>query len=219
MRKKYDILLFDLDGTLTDPEEGISNAVKYSLSYFGIEENDMKKLRGFIGPPLIDGYMDICGFSYENALIARDKYRDYYSEKGVLENNIYPGIKDLLEEMKLIGKRMFVATSKPVVYADIILKHFGLFNYFEGVCGAEMSEKQHRKSNVIKKAISIAGESDLKKYLMIGDRKHDLIGANEVGIDSLGVLFGYGTKEELVEYCPKYIAETVSDLERILKEL
>lgn len=219
MGKIYDILLFDLDGTLTDPEQGISNAVKYSLSYFGVEEKDMKKLRGFIGPPLIDGYMDICGFSYDNAVIARDKYREYYSEKGVLENSIYPGIKDLLEEMKLMGKRMFVATSKPVYYADIILKHFGILSYFEGVFGAEMSEKQHRKSDVIKKVVSNAGELDLKKHLMIGDRKHDLIGANEVGIDSIGVLFGYGTKEELMEHNPKYIAETVLDLRILLKKI
>lgn len=214
--EKYDIFLFDLDGTLTDPQEGITNSVKFALKYFGINETDEKKLLEFIGPPLIDSFMEFYGFTLDQAVIAREKYREYYSEKGVFENNLYAGIVDLLKKIKLAGKRMLVATSKPELFANITLKHFGIFEYFEAVCGADMNEKQHKKSDVIRKAVAITQEKDLSKFLMIGDRKHDLIGANEVGIDCVSVLYGYGTKDEFLPFNPKFIVPTVAGLEKLL---
>lgn len=216
---KYSILLFDLDGTLTDPKEGITKAVKYALEHFGIVEKNEEKLLAFIGPPLIDGFMDFYGFNMEDAIVAREKYREYYSEKGVLENNVYEGIIPLLEKMKSLGKRLLVATSKPVYYAEIILKHFGIFDYFEAVCGAEFNEKQHKKIDVINKAIAISGNLEKSSYLMIGDRKHDLIAANEAKIDCACVLFGYGSLEEFTPYEPKYIVDSVRALEELLVNL
>lgn len=212
----YDVLLFDLDGTLTDPEEGITKAVQYALSCFGIVENDLRKLISFIGPPLIDGFMEFYGFSKEDAIEAREKYREYYSKQGVLENRIYEGMKELLEKVSKLGKILLVATSKPTYYANVILKHFGISQYFSGVFGAEMNELNHKKSDVIDRAVDFVKEKDLGKFLMIGDRKHDIIGAEVVGIDSIAVLYGFGTKEEFNQHQPTYMVETVKDLEKFL---
>lgn len=213
---KYNVLLFDLDGTLTDPQDGITKAVRYALKYFGIEEQNKEKLLAFIGPPLIDGFMDFYGFNSDQAILAREKYREYYSEKGVLENSLYEGIESLLLKMKSIGKRLIVATSKPVYYAEIILKHFNISQYFEAVCGAEFNEKQHKKSDVINRAISLSGSMAKSSYLMIGDRMHDLIAANEVGVDCACVLFGYGNLNEFMPYRPKYVVDSVKSLEELL---
>ncbi len=214
--RKYDILLFDLDGTLTEPREGITKAVQYALKCAGIVENNLNKLEAFIGPPLIEGFMQLYGFTEEEALEARSKYREYYTAKGALENEVYEGMEDLLKNVEKLGKTMLVATSKPLYYANIILEHFGIAKYFKGIFGAEMNEIDHKKSDVIKRAIEFAGDKELTKYLMIGDRKHDVIGAKTLGIDSIAVLYGYGSKEEFEEYKPNYIVSTVSELEKFL---
>lgn len=208
----YRTLLFDLDGTLTDPGLGITNSVMYSLRKFNIVENDRTSLYRFIGPPLRDSFENYYGFSHEQSELAVGYYREYFREKGIFENVVYDGIPELLERLKANGRNLIVATSKPEEFAVIILKHFKLYDYFDFVAGAEMSAARNKKSEVIQYALQSCGISDLSSAVMIGDREHDIIGAKESGLDSIGVLYGYGSYEELDAAGASYIAEEPVDI-------
>ena len=211
----FDYLFFDLDGTLTDPALGITNSFKYALKYFGIEIPSYKKLCSFIGPPLIETFKTQFGFSKERAAEGVKEYREYFGETGLLENSVYEGIPELLENLKKAGKKLVVATSKPEIFSVKIIEHFGLSQYFENVCGSLMDESRSKKDEVIKYAIERNGIKDRSTILMIGDRKHDILGAKKVGLKSCGVLFGYGSREELEEAGADFIAENVSRLDKI----
>ncbi|MEY8336833.1 HAD family hydrolase [Lachnospiraceae bacterium 62-35] len=213
MKKKY--ILFDLDGTLTDPEEGITKAVAYALCSFGIEVTDRRELIPFIGPPLRDSYMEYYGFSQEKAREGVIKYREYFNERGWKENKVYEGIPEMLWILKEKGFRLMVATSKPEVFAVRILEYFGLAQYFEFIGGADLEEIRVRKGDVIRYVMEKMGISPLEA-IMVGDRKHDAIGAEEAGIDCIGVLFGYGSREELEGVQTCYLAESVADLQDYL---
>lgn len=211
----FDWLFFDLDGTLTDPALGITNSFKHALECFGLEIPTYEKLCSFIGPPLVDTFRTQFGFSEEKAALGVVKYREYFAEKGLLENSVYPGIPNLLSDLKDAGKKLVVATSKPEEYSIRIIEHFGLAPYFENVCGSLMDESRSKKDQVIEYALERNKIGDRSKVLMVGDRKHDILGAKKTGLKSCGVLFGYGSLDELNEAGTDYIAEDMAELKKI----
>lgn len=212
----YNTILFDLDGTLTDPGIGITNSVAYALRKFDIEVSDRSELYKFIGPPLMDAFSEYYGFSKEDSEKALAFYREYFSVKGLYENVLYDGTLDMLNKIKKSGKNILLATSKPEKFAITILKHFNIFNYFDFIAGATMDETRNKKDDVIKYALDTFGIADTSEALMIGDRKHDILGAKKFSIDSVGVLYGYGSKEELTNAGATYIAETTEDILKYL---
>lgn len=207
----YKTVLFDLDGTLTDPGLGITNSVAYALKKYGIEVEEREKLYSFIGPPLNDSFKKCYGFSDEKAMEAIMYYREYFSEKGIFENEVYDGIKELLRRVKESGRKIVLATSKPEEFALRILEHFELTEFFDVVAGASMDEKRNKKGDVIKYALE-KGCLTPEDAVMIGDREHDVLGAQENGIDTIGVLYGYGSRDELEKAGAMHIAETVNDI-------
>ena len=209
----YDYIFFDLDGTLTDPGEGITNSVAYALKKFGIEPPEREALYPFIGPPLGDSFARFYGMSESECELAVKYYREYYSASGMLENALYEGIPELLEALRARGKKIVLATSKPEVFAEKILVHFGLIKYFDFISGALLDGSRIKKDDVIAHALKSCKLSDKTDLiLMVGDRMHDVIGASAHGIDALGVTFGYGSEEELVNSGAKYIAHSPADI-------
>lgn len=213
---KYQYLFFDLDGTVIDPMQGITRSVAYALNHFGIVVNDLRELCPFIGPPLKDSFMEFYQFTEAQAEEAVKKYRERYSETGLYENEVYPGMAELLEQARRKGYQLMMATSKPDVFAGLILKHFHLDGYFSFVGGSGLDGSRYTKSDVIEYVIRENGITDLSKIVMIGDRKHDIIGAKAVGIDSIGVLYGYGDREELTTVGADYIVEDIAGLGELL---
>jgi len=212
----YQTFLFDLDGTLTNSELGVTNSVAYALAKCGIEVQDKKDLTVFIGPPLRDSFERFYGFSEEESLKAVGYYREYFSEKGLYENEVYPEIPELLTSLKQAGKQLIVATSKPEKFSVQILKHFGLYDYFDFVAGATMDGSRSRKSDVIQYALEQNQITDLAHTIMIGDREHDVLGAQAQKLDSIGVLYGFGNREELESAGATYIAQEVGDIAKII---
>jgi len=213
------IFLFDLDGTLTDPGTGITNSVAYALDKYGIEVSDRSVLYPFIGPPLRESFMKFYGFSEERAEEAVWKYREYFSERGLFENEVYPGIPEMLKNLKDQGARLFVATSKPTGYSKQILEHFNLLGYFEDVQGSTMDGSREKKADVIAYLLKMNQITAKDDVVMIGDRRLDIDGAKENGLASVGVLYGYGDRSELEDADADDIVENVSELERKLKEM
>lgn len=213
---KKEYILFDLDGTLTDSFLGITQSVQYALRSFDINVEDLNELRRFIGPPLDQSFKDYYNFSDEEAKEAVKKYRERYTDKGIFENELYEGIRDLLEELVENGKVVLMATSKPEVYARRISDFFDITQYFTQICGSEMDGKRQDKAEVVALALESQDIIDLSKAIMIGDRKHDIEGAKKNNIDSIGVLYGYGELQELQDSGADYIAETVADLKKLL---
>ncbi len=213
-QRVYDIFFFDLDGTLTDSSPGITNSVIYALKKFGIEETDRTKLYPFIGPPLTESFARFYGFSEERCMEAVRYYREYYSDKGIFQNSVYDGLEDVLKELKRRGKKLVVATSKPEPFARRIIEHFDLAQYFDYVAGMELNGGRGTKEDVIRYALDTCKVTDKDKVLMVGDREHDVLGAKGAGIDCLGILYGFGTSEELERAGADYIEETVEGILR-----
>ena len=212
--KKY--LLFDLDGTLTDPKEGITKSVQYALSKFGINE-DCENLLPFIGPPLLDSFMDFYNFDKEKANLAIKYYRERFSTVGLFENSPIDGIIEVLKKLKESGYIMAIATSKPTDFAVPICDKFKLSEYFDLIVGSELDGRRSRKSEVINEVLKILNASP-GEAIMIGDRKHDIIGAKETNMDSIGVTFGYAKDGELEEAGADFIVNTPSELLSYLLE-
>ena len=212
----WDVILFDLDGTLTDPKEGITKSVAYALSYFGFDIKDPDSLTYFIGPPLCDNFRESFGLSEAASLEALKLYRERYSSVGWTENVPYPQISDCLSQLKRNGKMLMVATSKAEPYAVRILEHFGLSKFFDVICGTPLDDPNQTKADVIRTALSRMNNNDLSHAVMVGDRKHDILGGREVGIQTVGVLYGYGTEEELRTYNADFVVSTVSELMNVL---
>jgi len=208
----YDYLLFDLDGTLTDPGEGITNSVAYALKKWGFEVSDKRELYPFIGPPLSASFKKYYGFSEEDALKCVEYYREYFRDRGIFENKVYEGIPELLETLKKSGKILVLATSKPEKFAKQILDHFDLSKYFDFVAGATMDESRNKKADVIRYALGLAQISDLSRAVMIGDRDQDIVGAKLNSIDSIGVLYGYGDLAEHTAAGAIHIAPCVKNI-------
>lgn len=215
---QYRYLLFDLDGTLTNPGEGITRCVEYALQHFGIVVNDLRDLYPFIGPPLNDSFKEFYHFTEEQAKEASLKYHERFADTGIYENQIYEGIVDFLERAKQQGYQMMLATSKPDVFASRILDHFHLTDYFSFVGGSGLDGSRHSKADVIAYVLSENQIMDLSKVVMIGDRKHDILGAKQMGVDSIGVLYGYGDQKELEEAGANYIVGSINELEKLLFE-
>jgi phosphoglycolate phosphatase len=208
----YQYILFDLDGTLTNPEIGITSSVMYALEKFGVKVEDRKELHPFIGPPLSYSFQTYYGLSEADSELAIKYYRERFSVKGLYENEVYEGVEKLLQRLKESGKKLIIATSKPEEFTLKILEHFDLLKYFDYVAGATMDGSRGEKADVIRYAIEISGIQDRSQAIMIGDRKYDILGAKENGLDSIGVLFGFGDREELSEAGANYIAENVEDI-------
>ena len=211
---QYKTILFDLDGTLTDSEPGIVNSVRYALRSFGMEA-EPTTLRSFIGPPLYDSFRGTMGMSDADAKRAVDTYRVYFRDKGIFENAPYPGVPEMLEALRAAGRRLIVATSKPEVFAKRIAEHFGFAGALEGVYGADMEGKRSSKIDVIRYAMRERGITP-SSAVMVGDRKYDITGAREAGLADIGVLYGYGSREELVEAGATRLAASVADLREML---
>lgn len=212
-------VLFDLDGTLTDPGEGITNAVRYALKKFSIDVSDRASLYKFIGPPLRTSFCEYYGFTKEQSEEAVKFYREYYNDIGLLENRVYDGIVDLLIRLRENGFKLLVATSKPEECAVRILEHFQLLNLFDHVYGATMDATRSEKKDVVRFALEDSGVNDPKCAIMVGDRMHDIIGARENGLDTIAVTFGYGSEEEFKQYDAKYIAKSPEDVLQICLRL
>lgn len=213
---KFNTLLFDLDGTLTDPMMGITNSVMYALKKYGIDETDRQKLCKFIGPPLSESFEKYYGFSKEQALKAVEYYREYFAPKGIFENDVIEGTEQMLEAVKLSGAKIILATSKPIVFANKILEHFDLAKYFDLTVGSNLDGTLGTKSEVIALALKLGNITDLKTAAMIGDREHDIIGAKQNGITPIGVTFGYGSYEELSTAGAEYIIGSMKNLTEFL---
>lgn len=214
--KKYDVILFDMDGTLTDSSPGIINSIIYALKKYNIRVENTDELRKFLGPPLHESFRDFYGFDEEKSMQAVMFYREYFSTKGLLENAVYDGIPALLEALKENGKRLIVATSKPQDFTDRIMDNFNLTKYFEFVAGSNMDGTRSKKAEVIEYALHSCKITDKSKAVMIGDRMHDVLGAKAVGIDSIGVEYGYGDFDELTAAGATYIVKTVEELKALL---
>ena len=216
-----DTLFFDLDGTLTDPFEGITNSILHALDRMGKDKPEKAWLGQFIGPPLILSFRKYFGMTVEEAQTAQAYYREVYSVTGMYENRVYPGIPEALAALRDAGFTLCVATSKPEPFAESILGHFGLDGYFDVICGASLDGARNTKAEVLRDLLtrlSVGGE-DLDRCRMIGDRRHDAEGAREVGIETVGVLWGYGSREELTEAGCSALAETPGELVSILTAL
>ena len=214
--KNYQYILFDLDGTLTNLQLGITTCVAYALESFGIHTENPEELRKFIGPPLKESFVKYYNMTDGEGDRAVEKYRERFATVGLYENEVYEGIPELLQKLKAQGKTLLVATSKPTVYSDKILEHFGLKEYFSYIVGSELDGTRVNKAEVIQYALEQMKITESEKIVMIGDKEHDMIGAGICGVDSIGVLYGFGEREELENHGATYIAETVSDLEKIL---
>ncbi len=212
----YKYILFDLDGTLTDSAEGIVNSVIYALKKKGIEEHDRAKLNAFVGPPLVDSFMKYYEMTEEEARGMVPLYREYFEPKGWAENRVYEGIPEVLEKLCAQGKHLIVATSKPEKFAKRILEHFNLAQYFELIRGASMDEKINRKEQVIACVIEDVGAEHVKEMVMVGDREHDVVGARLNGLPCVGVLYGYGSREELETAGAAAICPAVRELPEYL---
>ena len=214
-----DIVFFDLDGTITDSGDGIKNSAAYALNKFGIPVPGRDELNKFIGPPLVGSFRNLFGMSDTDADLAVVYYREYYAVKGIFENSLYEGVTNMLEALQKAGKTRVLATSKPEIYANQILKYFEIYDYFTHVCGAEMDHKRTDKHEVIEYALETAGVTDRSKVIMVGDRHHDIDGAKKSGLDSIGVTFGYGSEGELREAGADYIVNNAKELTELLLKM
>lgn len=214
MKLRYDTVLFDLDGTLTNPSEGITNSIMHALSKRGIEVTDRRSLYRFIGPPLLESFSKYYGFSSDESRSALMDYREYFSTRGLFENEVIDGCEDMLHTLKNAGCRVVLATSKPEPYARRIIEHFGLMPYFDAIFGATMDEKLSRKTEIIEFALK--NLPDCGRTVMVGDRMHDIEGACENGIDSIGVLCGFGSEQELRDAGATYIVRSLDCLPAIV---
>jgi phosphoglycolate phosphatase len=211
----YQTILFDLDGTLTDPKPGITRSIEYALARFNITVPDLDTLIPFIGPPLSESFQTYYNFTPEQTQQAIVYYREYFSERGLYENAVYPGITDMLASLQASQKRLVVATSKATVFAERILEHFCLDQYFTLIAGSEYDGTRIHKSEIIAYVLATLPASE-QQAVMIGDRKHDILGAKANNIPSIAVTFGYGLYEELQSAQPTHIVDTVDALASLL---
>ena len=209
-----DTILFDLDGTLTDPKEGIVNSILYALEKLGIHENFVEELETFIGPPLRESFIQRYNLNTHAADKAMLFYREYFSAKGLFENKPYPGVAEMLDSLSSNSYKLFVATSKPTVYSIEILKYFKLDSYFKETIGSNLDNTRTNKSEVIEYAVSTNGLL-AERSIMIGDRKHDMIGAKNNSMKAIAVTYGYGSYEELLAYKPDYMVNNCREIEML----
>lgn len=214
--KRFSYILFDLDGTLSDPKEGITKSFQYALEYFGIKVENLDELEPVIGPPLKASFMNFYGLTEEEAVVAIAKYRERFGKIGLYENEIYPGIKELLKELAEQGYQMAIASSKPTEYVEQICEYFQIKDYFHHIIGSFMDGRRVEKEEVVEEAIAQFGNISKDEIIMVGDRKFDVIGAHESGLKAIGVTYGYGGREELTEAGADVLVDNVEELKRLL---
>lgn len=213
---EYKIILFDLDGTLSDPKVGITKSVQYALERLDIIEHNLDNLDCFIGPPLQVSFAEYYGFDEEKSQKAIDFYRERFKKKGMFENELYPNIPPLLKSLKEQDFTLIVATSKPTVFSEQILKYFNIDHYFDLVVGSNLDGTRSSKTEIIQYILEKYKDDEFDNFIMVGDRKHDIIGAKNIGIDSIGVTYGYGSFEEISRSNPTHIASSVEQIRDIL---
>ncbi|MBI4973156.1 HAD hydrolase-like protein [Candidatus Roizmanbacteria bacterium] len=216
IKKDYRVILFDLDGVLTDPKEGITKSIQYALSKMHIIENNLDSLAKFIGPPLFHTFNTHYKFSEKKSWEAVKYYQERFSIKGLYENRVYDGVSELLNKLKVSGRKILLVSSKPAVYCYKIIEHFLLDKYFNKVVGPGLDLKNADKTNLILQAINYLPEYEKEEFVMVGDRMHDIVGANNNKINSIGVTYGFGSIQELKACKPTYIINSISDLKSLL---
>ncbi len=210
--KHYDTVLFDLDGTLIDSSQGIVNSFIYALEKYGAPIKERNFYLRFIGPPLLTSFASL-GYNNEESEKLISLYREYYVERGMMEITLYPGMAELLQRLKSHGKRLAIATSKPERFAIPIIDSLNLSDCFDFIGGAYSDAYRSEKEEVIEYTLQSLSISDHSSVVMVGDKSFDIFGAKQNGIDSIGVLFGFGTREELSAAGATFIAETVDEIE------
>lgn len=212
-------ILLDLDGTITNPKEGITKSIQYALKKVGVEVENLDTLTKHIGPPLKEGFMEFWGFDEETANRLVHYYREYFAVTGIYENVVYDGMEELLKKLKVAGKTLIVATSKPEIFARQIMEYFHLDSYFTDICGSNLDGTRTKKGDVIAYAMEKNQITCKEDTIMIGDRSHDIIGAKENGIFSVGVLYGFGSEEEFKNNNANYIVKNIEELEKLFTGL
>jgi len=216
MNNKYDAVLFDFDGTVADTGKGIFNGVYHVLDSMGIDPPEPEKLRYFIGPPLHESFRIVFGFNEEECKAAVATYREYYSAKGIFELTMYDGMEELFRKLKARGIKLGISSSKPEVFLKRIVENFEMTEIFDVVTGSDINYIHSDKSLIIKRAMELLNLQADAKVLMVGDRSFDILGAKRAGVDSAGVLFGYGSREEFEEAGADYIAADANELFEII---
>lgn len=211
----WDYILFDLDGTLTEPKEGITKSFQYALESFGIQEDNLDNLEKVIGPPLKDSFIDFYGFDEEKAIRAVAKYRERFEVVGWKENALYNGVPEMLASLKK-GKKLAIASSKPTVFVDKICEYFGIKEYFDLIVGSNLDGTNCEKIDIIRTVYEKMGITEKNQMVMVGDRKFDVLGGHEFGIQVIGVNYGYAQENELIDAGADYIVETVEELREVL---
>lgn len=212
MNNKYDAVLFDFDGTVADTGKGIFNGVYHVLDSMGIDPPEPEKLRYFIGPPLHESFRIVFGFNEEECKAAVATYREYYSAKGIFELTMYDGMEELFRKLKARGIKLGISSSKPEIFLLRIVDKFGLSELFDTVKGSDIDYIHSDKSLIIRRATEAMNLPGTAKVLMVGDRCFDINGAKKAGVDSAGVLFGYGSREEFEEAGADYIVADTDEL-------
>lgn len=209
----YKVILFDLDGTLTESGEGITKSVQYALEKLGQTEPDLKKLEVFVGPPLLQQFMKYAGLDEETAVKAVEYYRERYTDIGIFENEVYPGVEDMLDKLRGKGYILAVASSKPERFVKKVLDHFDLTKYFHEIVGSEMNGGRTSKADVIEEALDRLHMADHRdQVVMVGDKEHDVFGARKTGLKCLAVSYGYGSEEELKNANPLKIVDSAQEV-------
>lgn len=215
---RYSNIIFDLDGTITEPVEGITNALIYALDKFNIQVDDRNSLNRFIGPPLRESFKEFYGFDNDMSEKAVGFYRDYYSDRGIIENDIMPGMDESLSILKKEGLKLYIATSKPEIYAKKILDNLGLLQYFDMVAGSLLDGSRDKKEMVLEYLLGHICKDHMERSrcIMIGDRRFDIEGAIKCNIHHMGVTFGYGERKELEAAGAMYIVDSAEEMTRII---
>jgi phosphoglycolate phosphatase len=212
---RYPVIFFDLDGTLTDPTEGITKSVQYALARFGIAA-ELDQLRSFIGPPLHHSFIAEYGFDEPTSRQAVEAYREYFGDHGIFQNRIFEGIPELLQGLRAAGSALCVVTSKPTLYSEQIVRHFALEGFFDAVIGPGLDLSNAEKPTLVRQAMDRYAGHSPAGFVMVGDREHDILGAAANGIDSVGVTYGAGSREELTAAGATHVVDTLSELEALL---
>lgn len=208
-------ILFDLDGTLTDPAEGITGSVRFAMQQMDFPVPEQAVLERFIGPPLDEVFGEVCGYDAEQSEQAILHFREYFTNQGINENEIFPGMAELLRELVERGCILHVATTKPLHFANVVLANFDIAQYFTTVAGSGLAHAGRPKAEVVQEVLDTAG-IDPTQAVMVGDRKHDVIGAHACGLPCVGVAFGYGGREELTKAGAEYIVDDMAGLRAVL---
>lgn len=211
----YKYILFDLDGTISDSAPGITKSVQNALHCYGIEEPDLNSLKKFIGPPLRVSFKEFYNIPDEDMETVIGYYRSRYSTIGLFENNVYDGIPELVKDLKADGRHVILASSKPRVFVEKILDHFGILKYFDVVMGSEFDGTRENKLEIIEECLRLSfPDSDpvLSECVMIGDRKYDIEAAVKLNVPNIGVEYGFGNYDELVKAGADKVCATVADL-------